>query len=63
MDERQFKILNEKLNRIIALLTIQNVRDKNDKIYLLKELGLSSNEIGHLIGIKNPRQMGGWKRK
>ena len=63
MDQKQFEIICKKLDRITALLSIQNIEDKNDKIYVLKKLGLSSEDVGDLIGIKNPRQMEGWKRK
>lgn len=63
MDDKQFKILNEKLDKIIALLTVQNVQNKNDKIYVLKKLGLTSDEISPLVGIKNVRDTSGWKRK
>lgn len=63
MDEKQFKIICEKLDRIMALLAVQNTEDVNNKIYVLKTMGLSSEEIAPLIGVKNPRQMEGWKRK
>jgi hypothetical protein len=51
------------LDKIIVLLIAQNIIDKNDKIYILKKIGISSDEIGDIVGIKNPRQMEGWKRK
>ncbi len=63
MDNKQFEAICKKLDKIAALLTIQNVEDKNDKIVVLKKLGLSSEEVGELLGVKNPRQMEGWKRK
>lgn len=63
MDKHQFEIICKKLDRITALLMVQNIEDKNDKITILKKLGLSSEEVGELVGIKNPRQMKGWKRK
>jgi hypothetical protein len=63
MDEKQFKIICEKLNKITALLSIQNIEDINDKIYSLKKMGFSSEEIAPLVCVKNPRQMEGWKRK
>ncbi len=63
MDQNQFEIICKKLDKITALLTVQNVEDKNDKIAILKKLGFSSEEVGELVGVKNPRQMAGWKRK
>ena len=63
MDKEQFKIICNKLDKITALLVIQSIEDKNDKIYSLKKLGLSSEEIGNIVCVKNPRQMNGWKRK
>ena len=63
MDNKQFEAICKKLDKIAALLTIQNVEDKNDKIVVLKKMGLSSEEEGELLGVKNPRQMEGWKRK
>ena len=62
MNKEQFDILCKKLDRLAALLTIQLIQDKDDKIYTLKKMGLSSEEIGLLVGIKNPRQTKGWKR-
>lgn len=63
MNDKQFETLCKKLDRVVALLSIQNTGDKDDKIYVLKKLGLSSEEVAILIGVKNPRQMEGWKRK
>lgn len=63
MDKKQFEIICKKLDKVIGLLVIQNIQDKNDKIYALKKLGLSSEEVGELVCVKNPRQMEGWKRK
>lgn len=57
------KSIDEKLNKIIALLTIQNIQDKDDKIYALKKLGLTSDEISPVVNIKNVRDTKGWKRK
>ena len=63
MDKKQFETICKKLDKITALLTVQNVEDNNDKIAILKKLGLSSEEVGELVGVKNPRQTAGWKRK
>ena len=63
MDSKQFDVICKKLDKITALLVVQNIQDKDDKIYALKKLGLSSDEIAPLVGVKNPRQTEGWKRK
>lgn len=63
MNDKQFKEICRRLDRILAVLTIQHLEDKNGKIYALKKLGLASEDIGILLGVKNPRQMEGWKRK
>jgi hypothetical protein len=63
MNDKQFEEICKRLDKILAVLTIQNLEDKNDKIYTLKKLGLSSEDIAILVGVKNPRQMEGWKRK
>lgn len=65
MDEKQFKVLNEKLNRIIALLTVQNIQDKDNEIHILKNLGLSSSEVALLVGMTDNgvRSSKGWKGK
>ena len=63
MDKQQFETICKKLDKLTALLMVQGIEDKNDKIYSLKKLGLSSEEVGDLVGVKNPRQMEGWKRK
>ncbi len=63
MEHKQFEILKEKLDKIIALLSIQSIHNKDDKIYTLKKLGLSSYEIGPIVNIKNVRDTRGWKRK
>jgi hypothetical protein len=63
MDQKQFELICKKLDKITAVLASQAIQDKNDKIYALKKLGLSSDEVGPLVGVQNPRQMKGWKRK
>ena len=42
MNDELLKSIDNKLNKIIALLTVQNLQDKDDKIYALKSLDLSS---------------------
>ena len=63
MNDEQFNTISKKIDKIIALLIIQNFENINDKIYSLKKLNLTSEEVGELVGVKNPRQMEGWRRK
>jgi len=57
------KSIDGKLSKIIALLTAQSIQDKDDKIYALKKLGLTSDEISPIVNIKNVRDTKGWKRR
>lgn len=63
MESKQFEIICKKLDKIAAIVATQGIEDKNDKIAFLKKAGLSSEEIGPLVGIKNVRETEGWKRK
>jgi len=63
MEQKQFDIICKKLDKIAALLVVQSIEDKNDKIYQLKKMGLTSDEIGPLVGVKNVRDTKGWKRE
>jgi hypothetical protein len=63
MNDEQFNEISKKLDKIYAIIAIQNIKDIDDKIYALKKLGFSSEEINPIIGTKNVRQMKGWKRK
>lgn len=63
MNDVQFDQICKKLDKIFGIIAVQNVEDKDDKIYLLKKLGFTSEEINPLVGVKNVRQMEGWKRK
>lgn len=63
MDEKQFEAICKKLDKVVALLTIQSIADKDEKIYVLKRLGLTSDDISPLVGIKNVRDTKGWKKK
>jgi len=63
LDEGQFREICKKLDRIFGIIAVQNVDSNDDKVYLLKKFGLSSPEIGPIIGVQNVRQMEGWKRK
>jgi len=63
MTEELLKSIDKKLSKIIALLVVQNIQDKDAKIYALKKIGLTSDEISPLVNIKNVRDTKGWKRK
>ena len=63
MDKPQFEILCKKLDKITALLMIQKIESKQDQIYSLRKLELTSEEISQLVGIKKIRDSEGWKRK
>ena len=62
MNDKQFKEICNRLDKIYALLAINNIADVHDKIYMLKNLGLKSEEVNIIVGVKNCRQMEGWKR-
>jgi len=63
MNDNQFEEIKKRLDKIIAILSIQGINDANKKIEILKKIGLSSYEIGELLGIANVRQMKGWTGK
>lgn len=65
MSEDLLKNIDKKMNKIVALLTIQNIQDKEDKIYALKNIGLTSLEVGNMLGLSESTIRGskGWKRK
>lgn len=63
MNEKQFEILCKKLDKITALLMIQKIENKQDQIHSLRKLGLTSEEVGEIVGIKKIRDKEGWKRK
>lgn len=63
MNDKQFEEICKRLDKILAVLIIQNLKDKNDQVYALKNLGLTSEDIAILVGVRNPRQMEGWKRE
>jgi len=63
MNDDQFEEIKRSLDKIIAILSIQGISDNNKKIGVLKKMGLSSYEIGALLGIGNVRQMKGWKKR
>jgi len=61
--EELLKEISEKLDKILGVLAIQNVKDVDSKIKMLKKLGFSSGEIGVLLGLENVRVRKGWKGK
>ena len=63
MNDNQFEEIKKRLDKIIAILSIQGISDVNKKIEILKKMGFSSYEIGELLGIANVRQMKGWIEK
>lgn len=63
MKDEQFKEICNKLDKILAVMAIQNIEDVDDRIYTLKSLGFTSDQVGSFVGIKNVRQYKGWKRK
>ena len=48
--EELLEEINEKLDKIIALLAIQG-KDENTQIQILKKLGFEAVEIGKLLGV------------
>jgi len=65
MDDKQFEIICEKLDKIATVVVLQNIEDKNQKISLLKKSGMTSAEIAALLGMTESgiRDTKGWKRK
>jgi len=63
MNDKQFETICKKLDKLTALLAVQNIEDKQDKIHFLRKMGLTSGEVGEIVGIKKIRDMEGWKRK
>ncbi len=57
--------INSKLDKLIGVLAIPNIKNVDDKIHLLKNLNFKSDEVGPLVGIKGTsvRDREGWKRK
>lgn len=63
MNDEQFDEICKKLDKIFAIIAVQSIENKDDKIYTLKNLGFSGEDINPIVGVKNCRQMEGWKRK
>jgi len=64
MDEKQFNIVCGKIDKLAALIAIQNVGDQDKKINILKKIDLTSKEIGDLLGLAESsiRKSTGWKK-
>ena len=64
MNDNQFDIICKKLDRLAALISIQNIGDQDKKINILKRCGSTSKEIGDLLGVTEGRirQSKGWKK-
>lgn len=55
--------ISKKLDKIIGVLAVQNIKDDNTKIKILKKLNFTSDEVGALLGIKGTsvRTRKAWK--
>lgn len=62
MDTKQFESIIERLDRIYAILIIQSLENRDDKIYMLKQLGFGYRDIGPMVGMKDVSKTDGWKR-
>ncbi|NQV08410.1 hypothetical protein HQ529_01005 [Candidatus Woesearchaeota archaeon] len=63
MNDKQFNEICKKIDKIFAIIAVQSISDKDDKIYALKNLGFKNTEISPIVGLKNVRDTKGWKRK
>ena len=63
MESTQFETIINKLDNIYAILAVQNIKDRDEKIYALKQFGFGFKEIGPIVGMKDVRKTEGWKRK
>ena len=65
MDDKQFQTICKKLDKISIAIVIQNIENKDDKIYALKKAGMTSSEVAMLVGMTESgvRDNKGWKRK
>jgi len=45
MEPQQFEELCIKIDRIFAILAVQNIEDKNEKVYILKKLYLLRHRL------------------
>ncbi|NQU98997.1 hypothetical protein HQ533_06055 [Candidatus Woesearchaeota archaeon] len=65
MEEKQFNILCKKIDKLSGIIISQNLDDRDKKVYVLKQSGLNSKEIGDFIGLaeSSVRTSKGWKKK
>ena len=65
MDKNQFEIICKKLDKIASAIAVQNIENKDDKIYALKKSGMTSAEVAVLVGMTESgvRDNKGWKKK
>ncbi|MEN7982359.1 MAG: hypothetical protein ABFQ65_02845 [Nanoarchaeota archaeon] len=61
MKDEQFEVICKKLDKIALVLSMQNIKDQDKKISMLKKAGFDSSEIGELLGLSNVRTTSGWK--
>lgn len=52
------------MDKLAGLISIQTIEDQDKKINILKRIGLTSREIGDLLGVTEGRirQSEGWKK-
>lgn len=64
MNDEQFKVMCNKLDRIAALVSVQGISNKDAKIRILKKQGFKSKEIGNILGVEESaiRHSEGWKK-
>jgi len=55
--------ISEKLDKMIGILSMQEIQDIDEKIRMLKSLSFSSDQIGPFVGMKGTsvRDRKGWK--
>jgi len=59
--EELLEEISEKLDKIVALIAIQG-KEEDAQIRILKKLGMKSEEVGDLLGVKGrARDRKGWK--
>ena len=65
MDKKQFETICKKLDKIAIAIAVQNIENKDDKIYALKKSGMTSAEVAMLVGMVESGVRSGkaWKRK
>lgn len=64
MNDKQFKEISKKLDKLAAIVAAQGIEDKNMKISLLKKNGLTSAEVASIVGMTESgvRNARGWKK-